>query len=275
VDVDSPDRDLSERVKAGITGLSAIGFYCSALIHFIAVGITILILWSLDLLMLPESIHALDAIRASLSDREIEDLKVDLGELPSLSIEMPGGSDEDRIMTPSDFVSNAENEINIAELSLAAGVGKGTGTGESDGNGFVFKLPDDGRAVTKGSFTAWTEPKSPLEGDPYQIIVEIRIPKNVPRYRSSDLSGFVRGTDDWEQKLPIDSKLPFATWSSRKGKTFVLRKNTYLPIVDRKAQLIINVPGAARLVRDTITIESRVLKEKQKLELVFAPPEEE
>jgi hypothetical protein len=273
-DAVSQDR-LSERFMAWVTGLGAMGIYCSALIHFITIGIVILILWSLDLLMLPESIQEINAVRASLSDREIEDLNVDMAEFPSLRVELPGGSDEDRVMTPADFVKNAENDINIAELSLAAGVGDGTSAGDGDGNGFVFKMPEDGRAVTKGSFTAWTEPKSPIEGDPYQIIVEIRVPKNIRRYRSSDLSGFVRGTDGWEQKLPIDPKLPFATWSSRGGKTFVLRRNTYLPLVSQKAQLIINVPGAQRLVRDTIAIESRILKEKQKLELVFAPPENE
>lgn len=257
-----------------MSGLGAMGFYCSALIHFIAIGLTVLVLWACDLLLLPASMVEFNAIHASLSDQDIEDLNVDMGEFPSTQVEMAGGANDDRISNPADFVANAQNEINLAERSLAAGIGNGTSGAEGDGNGFAFQMPKDGSAVTKGSFTAWTEPKNPVEGQPYKIIIEIRIPKDVVRYRSSDLSGFVLGTDGWKQKLPIDTRLaPGGTASSRNGKTFVLRRNAYLPVVDRKVQLIVGVLGAERLVRDTITVKSRLLNEQQKIELVFGGPQ--
>ena len=43
-------------------------------------------------------------------------------------------------------------------------------------------------------------------------------------------------------------------------------------VIDNKVQLAIKVPGASRLVRDTITIRSRRLRENQQLPLTFGTP---
>jgi hypothetical protein len=42
-----------------------------------------------------------------------------------------------------------------------------------------------------------------------------------------------------------------------------------LPIVDGVVQILIQVPGADALVKDTVSVKSRSLKEQQTLELVF------
>ncbi len=47
------------------------------------------------------------------------------------------------------------------------------------------------------------------------------------------------------------------------------RESEFARIVDHRTQLKIKVPGAPRLVRDTVRIRSRILKEQQILTLVF------
>jgi hypothetical protein len=55
----------------------------------------------------------------------------------------------------------------------------------------------------------------------------------------------------------------------RNGRLVPLRRGDFLAIRDRLTQLVIRVPPARRLVRDRITIRSRLLKEQQVLEIVF------
>jgi hypothetical protein len=45
-----------------------------------------------------------------------------------------------------------------------------------------------------------------------------------------------------------------------------------LDVIDNRVQIIVKVPGAARLVKDEIRIRSRKLKEEQELTLVFGIP---
>jgi aspartate carbamoyltransferase regulatory subunit len=47
-----------------------------------------------------------------------------------------------------------------------------------------------------------------------------------------------------------------------------------LDVVKNKVQIVIRVPGGARLVKDVITIRSRRLKEDQELELIFGQTRE-
>ena len=105
-------------------------------------------------------------------------------------------------------------------------------------------------AVTKGSFTVWTVPEDPEPGQDYVIVIEIKLPEKVQRYPLKDLSGMVVGTDGWRQAIPGKSQ-------------------GFARVVDHRTQLEIRVPGAPRLVRDTIRIRSRILKEQQVLTIVF------
>ena len=59
------------------------------------------------------------------------------------------------------------------------------------GAGVLLKVPASGLAVTKGSFTAFTIPAQPKPRESYKIVIEVRLPENVRKYRVSDLSGEV------------------------------------------------------------------------------------
>lgn len=191
---------------------------------------------------------------------EILDTRIDAGLNDSKDTKLP----QYQPLTTSD---PATLMVNPAEI-----LGSVTGDGDSDEDGgsqFVFKMPAGGKVVTKGSFTAWTVPEDPKPREAYQIIIQVTLPKKVRRYRSSDLSGRVIGTDDYTQEIPYDRRKPAAAKTTRKGRLVIVRQRDYLPLKERVAQLAITVPGAGILIKDTIVIESRILKEKQTLEIEF------
>jgi len=105
-------------------------------------------------------------------------------------------------------------------------------------------------AVTKGSFTAWTDPEDPAPGMAYRIVIQVVLPEKITRYRPGDLRGMVIGTDGYKQAIHFQNREP-------------------VPVVDGKVQFELRVPGAQKLVKDMIRVESRMLREKQVLELVF------
>ncbi|MBV11114.1 hypothetical protein [Rubinisphaera sp.] len=126
--------------------------------------------------------------------------------------------------------------------------------GDSGNGGASFLVPKNAKIFTKGSFTAWTEPNDPGPNEDYSIVITVRLPDRVKRYRATDLSGQVVGTDGYKQNIP--------------GPEY-RRGSVYLPVVDRHAQLIIEVPGGGPRVQDTIEIRSTTLKEEQKLVIEF------
>ena len=146
------------------------------------------------------------------------------------------------------------------------------GNKSTAGNGFLA-APKGAKVVKKGSFSVWTVPEDPLPNQEYKIVIQVRLPKVVRRYRARDLSGLVEGTDGYRQKIPWDplwKGRSDVALTVREGRLVALRKEGFLPIRNRLSQLIIRVPPAnKKLVRDTITIESRLLNEKQVLEIVF------
>jgi hypothetical protein len=157
------------------------------------------------------------------------------------------------------------------EMFNPPGTGKGTGGGE--GFDFAFKMPTGGKAVTKGSFTAWTVPKDPKPGQDYKIVIQIKVPETVKRYRIADLSGRVIGTDKYTLDIPYENQFNrYGTKiqkSLRSDKLEFVKRGDYARIVDSQVQVIVNVEGAKQLVQDTIEVKSRMLKEEQKLEIVF------
>jgi len=141
--------------------------------------------------------------------------------------------------------------------------------------GDLLKIPEDGVAVTKGSFTAFTIPAAPQPRQAYSIVIEVKLPDDVKTYPVSDLSGKVRGTDGYEQKLPYDTRTPGAAgYPAAGGSTRRIESSTILDVVQNKVQIVIRVPGGARLVKDVITVRSRRLKEDQELELIFGQARE-
>ena len=111
-------------------------------------------------------------------------------------------------------------------------------------------IPD--YSVSRGSFTAWTYPQSPMIFQDYTIIIVVRLPQMVFNYGPDDITGTVVGTDRYEQDLadPI-SRMAFGVYAGY-------------------ARLEIGVPGAfERRVRDRITVSSGFLQETQQLDLMF------
>ena len=142
-----------------------------------------------------------------------------------------------------------------------------------DGSGVLLKVPESGLAVTKGSFTAFTIPANPKPREVYSIVIEVRLPDDVKEFRVSDLVGEVRGSDKYVQKIPYDKDAPSAAgYPVENAGIKVLTSSTVLEVFKNRVQIIVKVPGAARMVKDVIKIRSRKLKEEQELTLVFGVP---
>jgi hypothetical protein len=164
------------------------------------------------------------------------------------------------------------------------GPGAGNGSGEI-GNGMMQFVPKN--AVRKGSFAAWTTPvyddfyprpfgaPDPKPGDSpaamqnYWITIQIKVPGDRKRYPIRDLIGEVIGTDGYRQAIP---KGMFQL--SKDGKLKPLLEATQVEVVDGLVQFVVRVPGARRLVRDTIAVKSKLLKEEQELKIEFKGAED-
>lgn len=105
-------------------------------------------------------------------------------------------------------------------------------------------------AVTAGSFSVWTEPAEPRAGEPYRIIIQVRLPPDITRYPVSDLEGVVIGSDGYRKPIP----------GSASGE---------LAIEGGYARFIVPIVSADEEVRDTVLIRSKLLKEMQRLVLEF------
>lgn len=176
----------------------------------------------------------------------------------TLDSELPIDAGESAPLQMTDLSKLIDGSGSDSELaqSLRVGTGgKGIGLGES-GEGTeagIGNLRIPGHAQTKGSFSAWAEPRNPRPGEEYNIIVLIKLPGKSGKYKASDLTGFVKGTDSYDQKIRYKSNQTF-------------------PVEDGAVKIQIPVPGAARLVRDTVQVESKMLHEKQTFEIVFDGP---
>ena len=181
------------------------------------------------------------------SDEFQADLVLD-SELPN-----DGGESSPLQMTEaSQTLNSLGNQGDIAESMRVGLGGKGNGEGDSGegmGSGVgALKVP--GHAQTKGSFSAWADPRDPKPDQDYEIVIQIKLPGDVKKLRGSDITGNVIGTDSYRQAIRF-------------------KPNDLLPVVGGMVQLRVPVPGAHRLVRDTIRIESKILREKQVFEIEF------
>lgn len=155
---------------------------------------------------------------------------------------------------PFEFVALADNEGLEAVLEGASERIQGSleGTGDKDSNlgevGLNVAVPAS--AITKGSFTVWTDPEVPIPGRAYEIVIQVKLPPHVKSYRLRDLTGSVRGTDRYFKAIQFKST----------------ERRT---VSEGVVQVRIGIPGAAELVRDTINVRSAILKEEQTIEIVF------
>ncbi len=179
----------------------------------------------------------------------------DLGADLILESELPSDSGESAPLPTTEASQTLDSlalQGDIAESMRVGMGGNGNGEGESgDGTGMgvgAMKVP--GYAQTKGSFSTWPDPRDPKPGQDYDIIIQIKLPGNITKIRGSDLSGTVIGTDGYRQAIRF-------------------KPNDWLPVEKGMVRIRIPVPGAARLVRDTIRVESKLIKEKQTFEIEF------
>jgi hypothetical protein len=123
-------------------------------------------------------------------------------------------------------------------------------------------------AVTKGSFSAWTEPKDPSPREDYRIVIQVTLPSNTTSYSENDLSGLVIGTDNYRQPLgsAVSSSVGVIVGSNNYKRYF---ESGVFKYSGTSATLSVLVPGAANLVQDTIQIKSNLLNESQELKIVF------
>jgi hypothetical protein len=105
-------------------------------------------------------------------------------------------------------------------------------------------------AVSAGSFAVWTEPENPDPGEPYKIVIQVRLPDGTERYSIADLEGVVVGSDGYQKIIP----------GAVRG---------FLPVQDGHVRLEVHVVSADQLVEDTVFVKSKMLREAQRLQIRF------
>lgn len=216
-------------------------------------------------------------LQASLGDEEVFDdmAKLDFAGEVELTPDSPSKQLE-KIQTqiPVSDAGWLESSLDDVWQNVPGG---DSATPDGEGSGLLLKVPKAGLAVTKGSFTAFTIPANPSPGQVYQIVIEVRLPDDVKKYKVSDLSGRVIGSDKFEMTLPRDTLnkglysrgVPPPGYPVEGGKLKEITNSSSISVTDNRVQIVVSVPGGARLVKDTIVIRSRRLKEEQELVLVF------
>ncbi len=234
------------RMKRWISNQGMIGIGVSLLVHTLALLILAFLFVGQARKLDEVSLWGTAGNSDEVSDTVIEtDMPGDIDAGESAPLQMTNVSEALDSIGPHGIVAES---MRVGGL----GGGNGHGQGESgDGSGMGVAGPKvPGHAQTKGSFSAWPDPRDPKPGEDYFIVIQIRLPKNITKYRGSDVSGNVIGTDGYRQAIRF-------------------KTNETLDVEEGAVRMRIFVPGAARLIRDTVRVESKILKEKQTFEIEF------
>ncbi len=273
VDDDAEPGAKIGHIAAALTSLRSMSFVSSALFHLVA--------WVSAMILLPlfgfdwmEFIQTpQEPIRASLGDENI------LDELPKFemvgSVDVEVEKQQSSVQQLSQHLQQSDSawlqSLNDDVVNASSADSNGEG---DDGGGILLKIPEQGFAVTKGSFTAFTIPATPAPMKPYRIVIEVRLPGDVKKYRVSDLKGEVIGTDGYKQLLPYDKNTPSASRApAGNGKETTINSSSSIEVINNRVQIIVVVPGARNLVKDRIKIRSKRLREDQELTLTFGRPQ--
>ncbi|WP_145367145.1 hypothetical protein [Maioricimonas rarisocia] len=261
-----PDEGLLDRFVNWLIGEQATGFGISLILHAILLAIL-----SVQIISNLDSGPMFTTVVEESSPETIE-------------FEAPINTELDRPWADAaeadqDFLQPDVSEIPAEPLFNAAAAAPDGGGAAAEGEaGGSIRLFEPENAVKKGSFTAWWIPEAerfgeeveagqnPRPGQNYRIVIQIRVPEKLRVYRLSDLSGDVIGTDGYRQRIPEQAFIV-----GKDGSLIPARRRRTAPVRDGIVQLVFRVPGARADVRDTITVESKMLKEEQSLELVFEP----
>lgn len=118
-------------------------------------------------------------------------------------------------------------------------------------------IPVPQQAIIQGSFTVWADPPNPVEAQPYNVHVRVKLPPNVTQYNRNDLSGTLFGTDGYFQ--PMNGIFSF------------LQPFFFVPGTGY-AELVMRIPGAKRGVNDTLKVTSKLINESQSISIWFGSP---
>ena len=208
----------------------------------------------------------------------------DIIEEPLVMAQTARGSEEFDI-TQFDGQAAENNLAANALLSDTAGT-----AGSEDGNssadvagavgGYLLRAP--GNAVRAGKFTAFAQPiighgqgdnsreelgkpgDSPGPQQDYYIVIHIKVGSVRKTYPISDLVGSIVGTDGYRQTVPQGMFV-----LNPGGAPEPLKADKRIKVTKGVVQLLVRVPGGDSGVRDQIALKSKILKEEQKLQLVF------
>lgn len=268
--VGAEDLEAPASAKEVLMSPAAVGYYASLGVHILAylIAAGLFLLFGQHLFD-PESQGV--AVRARLDDEEFQDDNP-FEELPEVLLDVV--EQPSKLSQISDSIKAVDNGLlETVDLDNVPSMGGTDDTDEtSPQSSLLFRLPEAGLAVTKGSFTAWTSPAKPQPRESYRIIIEVRLPDGLTRYRLSDLSGNVVGTDNFQRRLPLDRRPSFKStsfYTDENNKLKAISGGEVVKVRENRVQLVVLIPGAADEIRDTIKIKSRRLREEQELELVF------
>ena len=163
-------------------------------------------------------------------DPEVSDLAV--------STELPIVAESTMVTLPSMFQSG-EASSTAAAVAVA---------GPAPNDNAQHRVPAG--AVTAGSFSVWTVPDNPDPGEPYKIVIQMRVPDGTDKYSISDLEGVVVGSDGYQKMIP----------GGLRG---------FLPVINGRVQMEVHIVSADEDVEDTVFIRSRLLREAQRLQIRF------
>ncbi len=253
-----------------LTRIAAAGYLISALLHVACYITAGWVFYYFGLSYTDQTFENTAPIAASLADESIEDDAARLEIVTEVSLgETQLDSSSEQVASFLKIAENGWVDSAPSDALRSFSAAEKSDTEGGSGSELMFQMPESGLAITKGSFTAWTEPAQPAPSQNYLIIIQIRLPNDVTRYRLSDLAGQVEGTDNYRQSIPYDKDAPMASGVSTRDGLRLVKTSEIVDVVDNKVQLAIRVPGASRLVRDTIRIRSKRLRESQELILVF------
>jgi hypothetical protein len=271
---EQPAPPLKRRMLLWLTSAAATGYGLSFIVHGMILAI-------MGLWMLPIILDRTDITTVVQSDAESPEEFTDIEEL---TVEQPAGSEEivqpqhTEMLLPDAEITKLQHDF-LTDVTAAETKGEG---GSDSGNGSGIRLLEPKNAVRKGSFSAWTIPiaqrfgekpeagDSPRPGQAYFIVIQVQIPEGRRTYKINDLSGKIVGTDGYQQLIPAQAFV-----QDKSGRLVRAQIGRLLPIIDGVVQILIQVPGAEALVKDTVSVKSRSLSEQQTLELVFGESSKE
>ena len=262
VSEDEPDnRDWMQKTIDWLRGVAAESYGASLIVH-----VVLLFCMSLYIMELYDDNEAV-----SLTASESNSLPTEFNEIVALQLDTAGNAEETELPQnqtlplQTDLVATSDAAIDLAKYA-----GNGDGQDGEDSDGMLFAVPSGGQVVSAGSFSAWTVPKDPGPGEDYKIVIMVKVPEKRTLYPISDLSGEVIGTDGFSLEIPFGKfRERYGTRIQSRGRLNFPRRNDRVRVVEGNVQIVVDIPGASRLVKDTIKVKSRMLEEDQTLEIEF------